>query len=282
VLSEFYVLYILAFIFGAILGSFLNVCIYRLPKNISIINPPSHCTSCKKPIKFYNNIPILSFILLGGRCKSCGSNFSPIYLIVEILAGLITVFLVWRFGLTLQTLFYLIFLLSLVVITFIDIEYMIIPNVITIPGIIIGIIYGALRTDWTNLWNILKTTNLNLTIITSYLSEVPVFDSLFGAIFGGGLLFLIGVVYQIIRKREGMGMGDVKLLSMIGAFLGWKAVIFVALFSSLIGTFVGLAVIIYKKGDLKYAIPFGPFLSLAAVFYLFSGGFSLHLWFSTN
>jgi leader peptidase (prepilin peptidase) / N-methyltransferase len=268
---------LLSFIFGTILGSFLNVCIYRLPKNISIIHPHSHCTSCKSPIKFYNNIPVISFLLLRGKCKNCDTRICPTYLIVEILAGLICVFLVWRFGLSLDTLFYLIFLLSLVVITFIDIDNMIIPNAITIPGIVIGIIYGSVRTDWSGLWNLSSNFHFDFSTIASFINYVPVFDSIFGAILGGGILLIIAFFYESIRKREGIGMGDVKLLAMIGAFLGWKSIIIVLLISSLLGTIAGLIVIIFKKGDLKYALPFGPFLSLAAALYLIARGLSLKL-----
>lgn len=264
---------IFTFIFGSVIGSFLNVCIYRLPRGESIVFSPSHCTSCGTRIKYYNNIPILSYILLRGRCGTCGKRISPIYPIVEILSGLISASLVWKFGLTIQTLFYVIFLFALIVVTFIDLEHQIIPNVITLPGIIVGLIYSALITDWGSAQTTLSSLHFDLWSIIRILNEVPIFDSLFGIILGGGILFLIGSLYEIIRKREGMGLGDVKLLAMIGAFLGWRSVLFVALVSSFIGTIVGISIVLYKKGDLKYAIPFGPFLSLAAAIYCFTGGF---------
>lgn len=176
---------------------------------------------------------------------------------------------VWEFGVTLQTFFYLVFLFCLVVVTFIDIERMIIPNVITIPGIFIGIVYGVARTNWGNLTILLADSNGHPYTIASILVRQPVFDAIFGVVLGGGLLYLIALIYFIVRKREGMGMGDVKLLAMIGAFLGWKSIIYVMLLSSVLGTIVGLAIIAHKRGDMKHALPFGPFLSLAAALYLF-------------
>jgi len=269
VLNEPPILFTLSFIFGTVLGSFINVCIYRVPNGISIVRPRSHCVSCKTPLRFYNNIPVISFLLLRGRCKNCNARISPRYLIVEILSGIICALSVWEFGITLQTFFYLIFLFCLVVVTFIDIEHMIIPNVITIPGIFIGIVYGVARTDWGNLTTLLTDSNAHTYRIASILANQPAFDSIFGAILGGGLLYIIALIYFILRKREGMGMGDVKLLAMIGAFLGWKSIIYVMLISSVLGTIVGLAIIAHKRGNMKYALPFGPFLSLAAALYLF-------------
>lgn len=146
---------------------------------------------------------------------------------------------------------------------------MIIPNVITIPGIFVGIVYGIIRTDWNNLRTILADSNAHPYRIVSVIGSQPAFDSIFGAILGGGLLYLIALLYLTLRKREGMGMGDVKLLAMIGAFLGWKSIIYVTLISSVLGTIVGLAIIVYKRGDIRYALPFGPFLSVAAALYLF-------------
>jgi leader peptidase (prepilin peptidase)/N-methyltransferase len=146
---------------------------------------------------------------------------------------------------------------------------MIIPNVITIPGILIGLVYGVIRTDWGNLTIFLTDSNAHPYKMASIIVSQPAFDSIFGAILGGGLLYIIALIYLILRKREGMGMGDVKLLAMIGAFLGWKSIIYVTLISSVLGTIVGLAIIVYKRGDMRYALPFGPFLSLAAALYLF-------------
>lgn len=266
------ILYVLSFILGLVVGSFLNVCIYRLPREESIVSPPSHCTSCGTAIRFYHNVPIISYLFLGGKCPECGSRISLQYPVVEALTGVLFFAAFCTFGLSIETLFYLILICALIVISFIDLEHMIIPNVITIPGIIVGLLYNSLITDWQKSRELLGVFSFSIESFLKVLNEVPFLDSVFGIITGGGVLFLIAFLYFLIRKREGMGMGDVKLLAMIGAFLGWKGVIFVMLVGSLVGTLVGLAVIAYKKGDLKYALPFGPFLSLAAVIYVLSSG----------
>lgn len=269
--------YILSFIFGTIIGSFLNVCIYRLPREESIAYPGSHCISCNEPISFYNNIPILSYLLLKGKCSKCNSEISLRYPLVEVITGLLFVATVWSFGLSIQTLFYLIFISSLIAITFIDFKHMIIPNVITYPGIIVGILYNTLRTDWNYSLELIGNFNLGMQNFFSLLSEVPLLDSIFGVVLGGGLLLLVAYSYEVIKKRQGMGMGDVKLLAMIGAFFGWEGVLFVIFLASILGSVIGISIIIAKKGDLKYALPFGPFLSIAAVIYIFTGGFKLFL-----
>ena len=269
--------YILSFILGSIIGSFLNVCIYRLPREESIVYPGSHCTSCRKSISSYHNIPILSYIFLGGRCSHCNSKISFSYPLVEILSGLLFVATLWKFGMILDTLLYLLFISGLIVITFVDLKHMIIPNVITYPGILVGILYNALTTNWQNSLELVSNFSFGFQNFFELLNEVPILDSLFGVILGGGILLLIAYTYEIIRKRQGMGMGDVKLLALIGAFLGWQGVFFVIFLSSILGSIVGLSIIITRKGDLKYALSFGPFLSIAAIIYIFTGGFKIFL-----
>jgi leader peptidase (prepilin peptidase)/N-methyltransferase len=266
---------IFSFIFGSVVGSFLNVCIYRLPRDESIVFPPSHCTSCGRAIRFYHNLPIAGYLILRGKCADCGSRISPRYPIVELISGIVMTGVFYKFGLSLEALFYAPLVYSLIVITFIDFEHMIIPNVITIPGAVAGLIYNALNTDWERSRDLLGRFSFGLENFFGILNEVPFLDSVFGLVIGGGILFLIAFLYVIVRKTEGMGMGDVKLLAMIGAFLGWQGVVFVMLVSSILGTVTGLSIILYKKGNLKYALPFGPFLSLAAVIYVFTGGFRL-------
>lgn len=264
---------ILFFIFGLIVGSFLNVCIYRIPEGKSIVFPPSHCTNCNKPIRFYHNIPILSYLFLGGKCSNCGNKISIIYPFVELITGLIALLLFYKLGFSLKTLIYMVFSFSLIVVTFIDLKHMIIPNLITFPGILIGFLFSLLITDWSaakKLVVFLDISNLGYIV-----SRIPVLDSFLGIIFGGGILLLIAYSYQLIRKREGMGMGDVKLLAMMGAFLGIKGVIFIIFVSSFIGSIIGISLILYNKGDLKYAIPYGPFLSIAALIYIFTDWISI-------
>ncbi len=267
--------YIFSFILGSVVGSFLNVCIYRLPREESIVFPPSHCTACGKAIRVYHNIPILGYHVLKGRCADCGTRIPLRYPAVELISGIGLTGLYYKFGLSLDMLFYALLTFSLIVVTFVDLAHMIIPNVITIPGAVAGLIYNALITDWERSRDLLGAFSFSLENFLGVLNEVPFLDSVFGLVTGGGILLLIAFFYIAVRKQEGMGMGDVKLLAMIGAFLGWKGVVFVMLVSSLIGTAAGLSIILYKKGSLKYALPFGPFLSLAAIIYVFTGGFNL-------
>jgi leader peptidase (prepilin peptidase) / N-methyltransferase len=238
-------LYLISIIFGAMVGSFLNVCIFRLPKEESIIWPGSHCPHCKKPIKFYDNIPLISYFLLRGECRYCKGSISLQYPLVEGITALSSLLLFIKFGPTLSFLIYFTFVAALIVITVIDLYHQIIPDVISLPGIAAGLL---------------------LSLINPY---TTFFNSLIGVLIGGGSLFAVATLYQWLFKREGMGGGDVKLLAMIGAFLGWKAVILTILLSSLIGSLVGIIIMVLKGKDFKYAIPFGPFLSLGAVIALF-------------
>ena len=236
---------IVSIIFGALIGSFLNVCIIRLPREESIITPGSHCPHCAKPINFYDNIPVVSYLLLKGRCRYCKESISIQYPLVEGITALGSLALFMRFGPSLSYLFYFSFVAALIVITGIDLYHQIIPDVISLPGIGVGLLASLV------------------------IPQINFLDSLIGALLGGGSLFIVATLYQWLLKREGMGGGDVKLLAMIGAFLGWKAVILTILLSSLIGSITGMIMMVLKGKDFKYAIPFGPFLSFGAVIALF-------------
>jgi leader peptidase (prepilin peptidase)/N-methyltransferase len=238
---------VVSMLFGAMIGSFLNVCICRLPKEESIVTPGSHCPQCGKPIRWYDNLPVVSFLLLRGKCRHCHRSISVQYPLVEAITALLSLLLFNRFGPSLHYVVYFAFTAALVVITVIDLHHQIIPDVISLPGIGAGLL-----ASW-------------------ILPDTSVVNALLGVLLGGGSLFLVATLYEWLFKREGMGGGDVKLLAMIGAFLGWKAVILTILLSSLIGSIVGIAVILWKGRDFKYAIPFGPFLSLGAVIALFYG-----------
>ncbi len=234
-------------ILGAMIGSFLNVCIYRLPKEESVVKPGSHCPKCHTPIRFYDNIPILSYILLKGKCRHCQASISIQYPIVEAITALSSLFLFKTYGLTWSYIYYFLFVAALIAITVIDLHHQIIPDVISLPGIVMGVL-GSFIIPQITYWN-----------------------SLIGMLAGGGSLFLVATGYQWLFKREGMGGGDVKLLAMIGAFLGWKAIILTILLSSLIGSVIGIMVMLIKGKDFKYAIPFGPFLAIGAVISLVWG-----------
>jgi leader peptidase (prepilin peptidase) / N-methyltransferase len=247
---------IFAFILGAVVGSFLNVCICRMPNDESIVSPPSHCPKCNYQIRWYDNIPILSYLFLKGRCRGCGERISPQYPLVELINGLLALALFLKFDTGLpQDLFgasgflFLVFFLfcsALVVVTFIDLEHQIIPDAITLPGIVIG-------------------------FAVSFFTPLGWLNSLIGIIAGGGSLLLVASLYELLTKKEGMGGGDVKLLAMMGAFFGWKAILFIVFASSLFGSVIGVALMVAQKKDSKLAIPFGPFLAGAAVLYLFYG-----------
>ncbi|MCE5211183.1 MAG: prepilin peptidase [Deltaproteobacteria bacterium] len=236
-----------AFILGAAVGSFLNVCIFRMPAETSIIKPGSRCPHCLKPIRFYDNIPLISFIILRGKCRYCGAKISWRYPLVELLTAVLTVILFLKFGFTLKFFVFFIFISVLIVITFIDLDHQIIPDILTLPGIPLFFLAAV------------------------FLVKIPWREALLGLLIGGGVLLAIALVYELISKREGMGGGDIKLLAMIGGFLGWKSLLFILLFSSLLGAIVGLTLIIIKKQDMKYAVPFGPFLAAAVVAYIFWG-----------
>ena len=238
---------IFAFVLGAVVGSFLNVCIWRIPENMSIVTPASRCPECGHPIRFYDNIPLISYVFLRGRCRACGVRISLRYPFVEGLTALMTLFLFWKFGLSLKFLAAFIFVSALIVITFIDIDHQIIPDIISLPGIPICFLMAV------------------------FIMGLSFKDALLGLLIGGGSLYLVAVLYELATKREGMGGGDIKLLALMGAFLGWQSLLFILLVSSLVGAAVGISVMLAKGGDMKYAVPFGPFLSLAAVAYLFVG-----------
>ncbi|BCR04677.1 type 4 prepilin-like proteins leader peptide-processing enzyme [Desulfuromonas versatilis] len=245
-----------AFTLGACIGSFLNVCIYRIPAGESIVSPPSRCPNCGAGIRWYQNIPILSYLLLGGKCASCKVRISPRYPLVEALTGLLFVLVLYYFGISWATPVYWLFVATLVVITFIDLDHQIIPDVISLPGIPIGFAC-SFAIPWIS-WS----------------------DSLLGILIGGGSLFLVAFVYELLTKKEGMGGGDIKLLAMLGAFLGWKAVLPIIFISSLLGSLVGVPVMLLKKADSKLAIPFGPFLAAGALIFLFWGRAIIHWYLS--
>ncbi|OPY12582.1 MAG: Type 4 prepilin-like proteins leader peptide-processing enzyme [Syntrophus sp. PtaU1.Bin005] len=244
---------IVVFVLGAVVGSFLNVCIWRIPQGLSIVFPASSCPRCGHSIRFYDNIPLVSYLLLRGRCRSCGERISLRYPIVEGLTALMALLLFWKFGLTLKFAAAFLFVSALILVAFIDIDHQIIPDVISLPGIPICF------------------------LLSVFLMELPFMEALLGLVLGGGSLYLIAVLYELATKREGMGGGDIKLLAMMGAFLGWKSLLFILLVSSLAGAVVGISVMWAKGGDMKYAVPFGPFLSIAATAYLFVGDYAVNL-----
>lgn len=244
------------FIFGAVVGSFLNVCILRLPKDESLVSPSSHCRRCKTPIAFYDNIPLISYLLLKGRCRSCNEAISARYFFIELLTGLLASALFFQFGFSLTFFVGFVFATALIVISFIDLDVRIVPDVISLPGIGVGFAFSVLGYFF---------IGDSLTIIPSPLS------ALLGIIVGGGFLLLVAWAYEYFTGVEGMGGGDIKLLAMIGAFLGWPSIPVTLFFASLAGSIIGLTIMLIKGVDSKYALPFAPFLCVGALLHLFFG-----------
>lgn len=256
---------IFAFLFGSIVGSFLNVCIHRMPQEgYSLIKPNSHCPNCKKPIEWYDNIPMLSYIFLGAKCRNCKAPISIRYFLVELLTAVSFVIFYNTFGLTFNLFFYLIFLCGLIVATFIDIAHRIIPDEISIGGIIVGLLLSALK----GVYGCPLSFN-----------PKPLVSSLLGVVIGGGIIYLTGCIFDLVYfkllkhppiqgETESMGGGDVKLLAMIGAFLGWQSAVLTFFLAPFFGAVIGVGNLITKK---DHTIPYGPFLSLAAILALFWG-----------
>lgn len=255
---------VIVFLFGAIMGSFLNVCIARIPDGESIIHPSSHCPKCKAPIPFYFNIPLLSYVLLLGRCHSCRTNISPRYFFVELLMACLAVALYYQFGFSLAFLVSFIFVAALIVISFIDLDVRIVPDVISLPGIVAGLLFSVVAR---------YLINDPFEIIPSPLS------ALIGVLVGGGFLLALAWAYEAFTGVEGMGGGDIKLLAMIGAFLGWTAIPFTLFFASLTGSVIGLGFMIGKGVGRRFALPFAPFLCMGALLYLFFGNELMEFYF---
>jgi leader peptidase (prepilin peptidase)/N-methyltransferase len=261
------------FLFGAAIGSFLNVVILRLPKHESLVRPPSHCPKCNYKLRWYDNIPILSYLMLGAKCRSCKAPISIQYPLIELISAALAVACYAKFGLGVELVVYFLFCALLIAISFIDIPYQIIPNELSLPGIALG-------------------------IAASFVTRVQWFDAVIGAAVGFVMIALIVYGYWFLTKREGMGMGDAKLLAMLAAFLGWQSIPFILLAASIQGLVIALAGIglgFIKKAPplpdpdeepvqpapdaatqeetpLRFAaVPFGPFLSLAAIEFLFFG-----------
>lgn len=241
---------IVGFIFGISIGSFLNVLIWRLPRGESIVWPGSHCPQCNNAISWYDNIPLLSYLWLGGRCRHCRERISLRYPLIELVSGLFLSLDIIVFGLGVGLVWYA-FTAALLVVTFIDLDHKIIPDVISLPGIPLGLAAHmfVLAPTWT----------------------AGLLNGGLGVLFGGGSLLAVALGYYLITQREGMGLGDPKLLAMIGAFCGWKGVIFTLLVSSLSGSVIGFAYIFFTGKGRRFPIPFGPFLSLGAVVWIYFG-----------
>jgi leader peptidase (prepilin peptidase)/N-methyltransferase len=227
-------------LFGATIGSFLNVCIHRLPLRESLVWPGSRCPHCAAPVRWYDNVPLLSYLWLWGRCRDCRAPISARYPLVEGLNAVGYGLIAWRFGFTVLAMVYAVLFSALLVVSVIDLDHMIVPDRVTLPGMLVGLVTGTLL--------------------------LPVWwDSPAGLLLGGGLLYFMAWISPYLFGKEGMGGGDIKLLAMIGAFLGWKPVLLTVLIGGIVGALVGVTLMAFRVMARDAYIPFGPFLSMGAV-----------------
>ena len=251
-----------AFLYGLVVGSFLNVCIHRLPRRESVVRPRSHCPQCAKPIASYDNIPLVSYLLLRGRCRHCRARISPLYFFVELASGLLALLLYSVFGLTVAFAKAATLGAALLVLTVTDWRERLLPDRVTFPGMALGLAFSLVVpvNDGAGLF---LTRLAGLDGISVRLDS-PL-DSLLGALFGAGLLHLLGEVYFRLRGREGMGFGDVKMMAMVGFFLGPKLALLTISLGSAVGAVLGLAFISASGKSSAYELPFGSFLGAAAL-----------------
>lgn len=247
--------FIYSFIFGALVGSFLNVVIFRLPEEgQSVIFPASHCPKCSTKLRWFENIPILSWLALRGKCRSCKAPISLQYPVVELCMALLSGALYRSFGPSFALFYYFLFVAALLAVIFIDLHHQIIPDKISLPGIVIG-------------------------FLGSFFNPLVTWQQAgLGILIGGGILYAVAAGYVLLTGKEGMGGGDIKLLAMIGAFLGWQSLLYVVFASSLTGSVIGGLSLLLQKKDSQTRIPFGPFLSLAALSWLFFQDSILAAW----
>lgn len=244
---------VFSFLFGAIFGSFANVVILRMPAGESI-QGRSHCIKCKKNIPWYNNFPIFSYFFLKGKCSTCKESFSLRYPFVEFIMACLFAVVAYQYGMSWTTLEYLILVFGLVTAAFIDYDHMILPDEITLGGLLIGLVGAAIN------------------------PERNFLEAFLGVLFGGGTLWLVAYIYFIFTGREGLGGGDIKLLAWLGALLGWRGIPFVILSASIVGSVVGLIISKKNQNTLKTMIPFGPFLAMGAILYIL-GLKSVGIWY---
>jgi len=237
---------IFVLLLGLIIGSFSNVCIYRIPRQESLIRPGSHCPKCNQPIKFYDNIPLVSFIILKGKCRYCKEKISWQYPLVEFLTAVLYLLLFLRYGLQLVTFVYMFFCSALIIITFIDLKENIIPDVLSLPFLLLGF------------------------LMSFFLKNLSPINSLLGILAGGGVLLLVAILGSFLFKKEAMGGGDIKLAAMVGAFLGWQLTLLSLFLSFFTGAIIGIVILIKNKGE-SDPIPFGPFIALGTIIALFFG-----------
>ena len=257
----------LAALVGLLIGSFLNVCIYRLPRDLSVVKPRSFCPQCEKLIHWYDNVPLLSFLMLRGRCRTCGARIPFRYPIVELLTAAAFFCAFWFLGPTLGALKFSVFAAILITLVFSDLEERILPDEFTLGGALLGVVFAFfVHLDWGLAAFLLRSVHNEALISAS--------ESALAALLCAGALWLVAALYQKLRHREGMGLGDVKMIAMIGAFLGMQTALLTLIVGSLLGAVVGLLYIwLTGKDASTYELPFGSFLGVAAL----GVGFAMHV-----
>jgi len=260
---------VFTFIFGTVVGSFLNVCTFRIPRRESLVAPGSHCMNCESAIAWYDNIPVLSYLILRGRCRQCMARISPRYFLVELGTGCVFLAVLWRFRLTPALLVYWGLLATLIVVTIIDLERYIIPGRITLAGIIAGLAIAACISVSGSRGGLL-------------IAGLPA--AVLGLVVGGGSLWLVDQCAVRVLKKTGMGGGDIRLLAMLGTFLGWRQVLVIVFLASVSGAAVGIPVVLGRRrpesAKVSHYIPFGPFLALGGAIALFFGDALVEMWYS--
>ena len=241
--------YFAAFVLGCIWGSFSNVCIYRLPNDQSVVKGRSFCTSCKEQIKWYDNIPFLSFIFLKGKCRRCGNKISSQYFLVEFVSAISFIIVYHLYGISITTLLLIILSIFFIIIFFIDLKHFIIPNELTFPLMLIGFVKSF-------------EPNLNQTIFPNYI------NSLIGGVFGYLIIWLIIFFYKKVRKKEGMGLGDAKLMAVVGFWFGWASIPFTIFISSFVALIFSIPSLIKKNKNMATQIPFGPYIIIGCIIYV--------------
>ena len=241
--------YIAAFILGCIWGSFSNVCIYRLPNDQSVVKGRSFCPSCKEQIKWYDNIPFLSFMFLKGKCRSCGNKISSQYFLVEFISAISFVIIYHLYGISMTTLLLIILSIFFIIIFFIDLKHYIIPNELTFPLMFIGFVKSF-------------DPNLNQTIFPNYI------NSLIGGLFGYLIIWSIILFYKKFRNKEGMGLGDAKLMAAIGFWFGWLSIPFTVFISSIVALILVIPSLLKKTRNMSAQIPFGPYIIIGSIIYV--------------
>ena len=280
---------IFAFVLGAMVGSFLNVCVYRLPRNLSVVKPRSKCPKCDNGIAWFDNIPVVSWLVLGAKCRNCGQPISWQYPLVEAITGSLFFFVFWRYGFTLASPIYMVLSAALVLVTFVDLTDWTIPNEVTFPGIPLGVGCSLLAMYFPE----------SRLVIAGPFSQEHVWNSLLGVLVGGGSLYLLDKLSLLLLGKRGMGFGDVKLLAMLGAFFGLYHVFLIILLASLLGSVVGVAVIAFQKSKASqtsetdpsagaaqdaepalagHYLPFGPYLAIAGLIVMFFGADLIRLY----